>query len=105
MSSFSRGPWRPVSSSQEFGHTYLCSPSHGNSPICLVITSKDRDVETDKANLALLLDVPVLHQALAALVNAIEDDGNKLGDAVAAAKALLEKHKCEETPAVIQLFK
>lgn len=105
MSRFSRGPWIPVSSSREFGHTYICSPSHGNSPICLVITSKNRDVETDKANLALFLDVPVIHKALASLVDAIEGGGGTLEDAVAKAKALLDKHKCEETPAVIQLFK
>lgn len=71
---------------------YVC-PQEENSPICLVTPSPKRTPELNAANCALVVDAPIFHGTLSALVAAMStDDKASVTAALETAKKLLEKH-------------
>lgn len=86
---FSRGPWKTLEAASNH---YVC-PQEENSPICLVTPSPKRTPELNAANCALVVDAPIFHETLSALVAAMStDDKASVTAALETAKKLLEKH-------------
>lgn len=86
---FTQGPWKAIHLERQH---YIC-PQQGDVPICLMTDSTQRTPEQNAANCALVLDAPMFHEALRDLVGSLAgDDKASLGDALAKAKTLLDKH-------------